>query len=221
MPTATRPSLFKTLKLPLGLMLLGILPIAASAFRVVVMSDPDAHNTATPDEARFLAMPVSILSHVIFGSLFLIIGALQMSSTLRMRHRKLHRKLGYAALIAGLTFAISGVWMVFFYPSHSLGALHIDIGRVIFGTAITVVLSLGIRSALRKDFAQHRAWMIRAYALSASAGVQSYLILLALAINGSFDAKLADIMMWVGWITSAVAAEFIITRPSNRKPQTA
>lgn len=212
-----RPSLFKSLRLPLALILLGLLPIAASVYRVAMLAGTDPATVTNADDARFFAMPVPILLHVIFGSLFLVLGALQMSASLRQRARSFHRRSGWVALLAGLTFALSGVWMVFTYPSHSLAALSIDIARILFGTFIAGAILAGIRAALRKDTAAHRAWMIRAYAVSASAGLQSYLIGLSFAINGSFDAKFADAMMWLGWIIGFIAAEWIVARPNRRR----
>lgn len=204
-------------RLPIALIVLGLIPIAGSAYRTFVVLATDAATVTNPDEARFFAMPAPILMHVIFGSLFLVIGAFQMSQGIRQRHRSWHRRMGWVGVVAGLTFAASGVWMVLFYPSHSLANLSIDIGRIVFGSAIVVFISLGILRAIHKDFASHRVWMIRGYALAASSGAQSYLIFIAAGINGGFDPALADAMMWLGWTLGIVIGERIARTPNTPK----
>lgn len=199
-----------TWRLPILLILLSILPIAASVYRIVVLATTDATTVVNPDELRFFEMPASILAHVILGTLFLILGALQMSPGLRRRALRLHRRIGWAAVISALTFSLSGVWMVFFYPPHSAASLMVDIGRVIFGTAVAIFIVLGITAAIQKNIAAHRAWMIRAYALAASSGIQSYLIAIVTVAMGGFDPKVADALIVLGWFIGIIAAERII-----------
>lgn len=203
-----------TWRLPVLLILLGILPIAASVYRVVVLATTEATTVVNPDELRFFEMPGSILAHVVLGTLFLILGAFQMSPGLRRRALRLHRRIGWAAVISALTFSLSGVWMVFAYPPHSAASLMVDVGRVIFGFAVAVFIMLGIAAAIQRKIAAHRAWMIRAYALAASAGIQSYLIAIVTVVMGGFDPKVADAMIVLGWFIGIIAAELII----NQKP---
>ncbi|MFY0596976.1 MAG: DUF2306 domain-containing protein [Cognatishimia sp.] len=198
-------------RLPILLILLTILPVAASLYRLGDLAFTDPASVSDPDILRFFHAPSPIALHVAFGSLFLVLGALQLSPGLRTRHRALHKRLGYAAALSALVFAISGVLMVFFYAPHSLSNIWIDIGRVIFGSAITIFILLGVWSAVAKNIPAHRAWMIRGYALSASSGIQSYLIAIVIVVNGSFDPQLADAMIWLGWIIGVIIAEWIIS----------
>ncbi|MGH1464457.1 MAG: DUF2306 domain-containing protein [Cognatishimia sp.] len=204
-------------RIPLVLILLCLLPIAASAFRVIWMATISPDAAISPSDARFLAFPVPILLHVILASLFLILGAFQMPAALRQKFRNWHRRSGRVAVVAGLTFALSGIWMVLTYAPHEFQNNSIDAGRIVFGFAIAVFLILGIQKARSRNFKSHRAWMIRAYALSASSGAQSLLIAGALAFTGAFDPTLADAMMWVGWIVSILFGEWIIMRPNAQK----
>lgn len=197
-------------RLPIALILLGILPIAASIYRVIVLATTDAATIVNPDEVRFFDMPGSILAHVIFGTLFLILGAFQMSPGLRRRSLQLHRRIGRAAAVSALVFALTGVWMVFAYPPHSQSSSMVDVGRVAFGLATSVFIVLGILAVIRKNLAAHRAWMIRGYALAAASGIQSYLIAIVTVAMGAFDPKIADAMIVLGWFIGILAAERII-----------
>lgn len=197
-------------RLPVLLILLSLLPIGASVYRIVVLASTDVASVTSADELRFFEMPTSILLHVIFAITFLALGAFQFVPHLRVGAPSLHKIIGYLAALSGVIFAMSGVYMVFAYPSHSQGNVLIDFGRVLFGSAIPVFIGLGILAAVLRDLAAHRAWMIRSYALAASSGIQSYFIAFAFAINGGFDAKLADAMMWLGWAVGIFAAERII-----------
>lgn len=207
-----------TWRLPILLILLGALPIAASLYRTVVLATTDPGTVTNVDELRFFDMPVPILMHVIFGSLFLILGAIQMSSGIRRKYRKLHRRIGWIAALSAVVFSLYGVWMVFVYPPHSAASQMVDIGRVFFGTAIPIFIVLGIWAAIQKDMNAHRAWMIRGYAIAASSGLQSYLIAIVTAVMGRFDPQVADAMIVLGWFIGVIAAEKIIAGPrSDRK----
>ncbi|SHH25893.1 Predicted membrane protein [Cognatishimia maritima] len=208
--------------MPLLLILLGILPIAASLYRLGDLAITDPSTIADPDVLRFFAAPSSIAMHVAFGSLFLILGAFQVSAGFRRAHRTLHKRMGYLAALSAVVFSLSGVWIVFTYAPHSLANPWIDVGRVFFGTAITAFILLGIWAAISKDLKAHRAWMIRGYALAASSGIQSYLIAIVTVINGAFDPEIADSMIWLGWVIGILAAERIIVgkRGDGLRPTT-
>ena len=199
-------------RVPAWLIFLGILPIAASLYRIAVLIGTDPATVTNTDELRFFAQPVSIALHVIFAVAFLVLGAFQFVPHLRIGTPSLHRLIGYGAAVSGIIFALSGVYMVVTYPPHSLANPYIDIARIVLGLAIPVMIALGIIRAIRRELPAHRAWMIRAYALAASSGAQSWLIAVAMLINGGFDATLADTMMWLGWAIGVLAAEWVIHR---------
>ena len=204
-------------RLPLLLVLLGLLPIVASLYRIVVLTGTDPASVTNPDELRFFAMPISILLHVIFGVAFLVLGALQFMPKLRIGTPSLHKKIGYIAALSGVIFSLAGTYMVFTYPPHSGANIAIDVGRVILGSLLPLFIGLGIRAATRRNFTAHRAWMIRAYAIAASSGVQSYLVAIAMVLNGGFDVTLADRMLLVGWAVTLVITEWVIARPRLKK----
>lgn len=208
-----------TWRLPIFLILLTILPIAASLYRLGDLVLTDSAKITDPDVLRFFQAPSPIALHVAFGSLFLMLGAFQLSPGLRNRHRRLHKRMGYIAAVSAVVFSLSGVWMVFAYEPHSLANAWIDVGRVFFGTAIAIFILLGVWFAIVKNLHAHRAWMIRGYALAASTGIQSYLIAIVTVANGAFDPAFADAMMWLGWIIGVISAEWILNRKIDFSPR--
>lgn len=199
-----------TWRLPILLILLTILPIVASLYRLGDLALTNPATVTDPDVLRFFQAPFPIALHVAFGSLFLVLGAFQLSPGLRNRHRRLHKRMGYAAAMSALLFSLSGIWMVFAYESHSLANKWIDVGRLFFGSANAIFILLGVWFAISKNLPAHRAWMIRGYALAATTGIQSYLIAIVTVANGAFDPALADAMMWLGWIIGVISAEWIL-----------
>ena len=72
--------------------------------------------------------------------------------------------------------ALSGLWMTLFYDRAGPTTARCWHGmRLVFGTAMALAIvaraSLAVR---RRDFARHRAWMIRGYAIGLGAGTQAF-----------------------------------------------
>ena len=86
--------------------------------------------------------------------------------------------------------------------------------RLIVGTGMVVAIVLGVAAALRRDFARHRAWMMRGYAIGLGAGTQVLTHVpwvVAFGVPGEFTRAM---LMAAGWaINLAVAAWFIRSRP--------
>ena len=59
--------------------------------------------------------------------------------------------------------------------------------RLVFGLAMVVTIVLGFLATRRRDFARHRAWMIRSYAIGLVAGTQVFTLGIGGAIFGTGD----------------------------------
>ncbi|MBP2436863.1 DUF2306 domain-containing protein [Microbacterium amylolyticum] len=82
----------------------------------------------------------------------------------------------------------------------------------IVGTATLAFLTLGVVAIRRRRFAEHGAWMIRAYGLAMGAGTQVRTAGLPLVIFGPPDEPSRAITMIAGWALNAAIAEVIIVR---------
>jgi uncharacterized membrane protein len=194
-------------RIPIALIALIVIPVTAGALRVLeVTGGPHL----LPDNPRITASPAPLVIHVVAAAVFALVGALQFSARLRRRHRGWHRRAGRVLVPAGLLVAGSGLWMTLFYPDAPGGALLWTV-RLVVGSAIAVSLVLGFSAIRRRDVAAHRAWMIRAYALSVAAGTQTVTEGIGQALLGHNDLS-KFVGVTAGWVVNAAVAEWIIRR---------
>ena len=148
-----------------------------------------------------------------------MLALLQLVSALRRRYPTLHRYSGRAAVLCGLTAAISGALVPFALipPRPFVERLYI----VLFFTGVALFLLLGFRAARRHDYASHRAWMIRAVA-SAGGVVTQRIVFPILIITFGFRSASAFWMEFVaafalGWgINLALAEVWLRWKPSGQ-----
>ena len=203
---------------PAGLILLSTIPVLAGAFRIVQLT---GGAEITPDNARFFASPLPVVVHIISVTLYSLLGAFQFSRGFRHRWPRLHRTFGKFLIPCGLIAALSGLWMTHFYPWPEYDGEMLYGLRLLFGSGMVLSLILGAAAIRRRDFAQHGAWMIRAYAIGLGAGTQVFThIPWALFPNIQGELTRA-LMMGAGWVINLAVAEWVIrkrlvrrTRPS-------
>jgi uncharacterized membrane protein len=203
---------------PAGLVLLCAVPIAAGTFRLsqLAMGAP-----VTAENARFFTSPVPVVVHIISATLFCILGAFQFVPSLRRGGHGWHRVAGRLVLPFGLAAAVSGLWMAVFYALPSADDALLEAFRLIFGTAMVVSLILGMDAIRTRDFARHRAWMMRGYAIGVGAGTQLLTNLPWLVVFGKPEGLSQALLMGIAWVINlAVAERYIRTRPDAGRPTT-
>jgi uncharacterized membrane protein len=166
-----------------------------------------------PDNPRIAASPAPLVVHVVAAGVFALVGALQFPAHLRRRHRAWHRRAGRVLVPAGLLVAGSGLWMTLLYVDAPGGAL-LWTARLVVGSATATALVLGFAAIRRRDVPAHRAWMIRAYALSVGAGTQVITEGIGQALLGVNDLS-KFVGVTAGWVVNIVVAEWIIRRPTT------
>jgi hypothetical protein len=82
-----------------------------------------------------------------------------------------------------------------------------------------VSLILGVLAITRRDFAQHGAWMTRAYAIGIAAGTQALILIIPELLTGPSDVTTRALLMGAAWVVNLAVAEFFIRRRArgNRK----
>ncbi|MCX7288578.1 MAG: DUF2306 domain-containing protein [Rhodobacterales bacterium] len=186
-----RPSIREGWPIAAGLLALSVIPVAAGVVRLVSLA---TGGTVTLANARFLAHPLPVQLHIVGASLFCVLGALQFWPGFRRRFPRWHRMAGRMLALAGIAAGLSGLWMNQFYP---------------YGP------NVGIAAILRRDVAQHRAWMMRAYAIGLGAGTQAVTQLpwiLAVGLPGELPRAL---LMGAAWVLNLAVAEWFIRRQSG------
>jgi uncharacterized membrane protein YozB (DUF420 family) len=193
--------------IPVGLILLSLVPVIAGAMRLTELT---TGGEVTEANARFFDSPVPVVAHIICATVYCLVGAFQFVSRLRKGRPSWHRIAGRILVPAGVIAALSGMWMAVFYPRPELDMVV----RLFFGALMVTSILLGLRAVLRKDFRTHRAWMIRGYAVGIGAGTQVFTALTWFLISGeAVPGTLATVgYMTAGWVINLAVAELVIRR---------
>ncbi|QWT23885.1 DUF2306 domain-containing protein [Subtercola sp. PAMC28395] len=198
---------------PTGLILLSLIPLLAGAARVAELTGGAAE---TADNSRFLDSPIPVFVHIVGVTVFSLLGAFQFVPTLRRAGHRWHRVSGTILIPAGLLTALSGMWMVVFYP-HPVGdGLALSALRLLFGAAMVAGILLGIRAISKRDFVSHGDWMTRAYAIGMGAGTQAILLIPGAIIFGKTHELSRTLLMGAAWVVNLAVAELIIRRRARK-----
>jgi uncharacterized membrane protein len=211
------PSTRREWLVPAALITLSLIPVAAGAARVTELS---SGAQVTPDNARFLAAPVPVVVHIVGASLYCLLGAFQFVPVIRRRRPGWHRAAGRLLVPCGLAAAFAGLWMTLFYPRpDDVGALLTGF-RLVFGGAMALSIVLGLTAIRRRDIAQHRAWMTRAYAIGVGAGTQALTQLPWILAVGPLGRLSKALLMLAAWVINLAVAEWVIRRRPARPTHT-
>lgn len=198
-----------------GLIVLALIPSLAGAVRVGEIAT-DA--PVTPENARFIEMPLPVILHIVGALVYSLVGAFQFLPGLRRRHIGWHRFAGrYLLVPAGLIVALSGLWMTAFYDVPLIDGLALQISRYLVGVLMAASIVLALVAIARRDIPNHGAWMIRAYALAMGAGTQVLTSAPFAILFGTPSEFWRLVQMDAGWLINIVVAEVIIRRTILRK----
>jgi hypothetical protein len=130
-----------------------------------------------------------------------------------MKYPKWHWLVGRLLVGAGFIAAITGLWMTHYYsfPDDLQGVL-LYIVRILVGVAMIAFILLGLSSILKKRIEQHKAWMIRAYALGQGAGTQVLITIPWLLTIGEPMGLTRDILMSLAWGINILVGEWAIKK---------
>jgi uncharacterized membrane protein len=194
-------------KLLMSLLLLSLVPVAAGVVRLVGLA---SGGDITPENMRFMASPAPVVLHVVSATLFCVLGAFQFDAA---RAPRLHRAAGRVVVPCGILAALTGLWMTAGYPipAQLQGDLLYGV-RMGVGLSMALAILVSVRAVLQRRIAQHRAWMVRAYALGQGAGTQVLILLPVTLIAGAPTFIFRDVLMALAWVLNMALAEWIIRR---------
>ena len=207
---ATRTS---TWRVPIALVALATIPVIAGSLRLVDLS---TGSTVLPPNPRFSASPLPVVIHIVSAMVFAMLGAFQFSARFRRRHRAWHRRAGRIVMVAGLGVALAALWLNQFFPRAGAARELLYPLRVVFGLAMLVTIALGFLAARRRDFADHRAWMIRSYAIGIVAGTQVFTLGVGGSIFGHGEVTTA-LLLASAWAINLTVAEWAIRKRPRRR----
>ena len=166
-----------------------------------------------PENPRVRLAPVPVIIHLVGSIPYCILGIVQFLPSLRNAYPKWHRISGRFLVAAGLLAALTGLWMTHFYefPSSLQGPLLYWV-RIIVGFGMIASLCLGLSAVFKRRIAEHKAWMIRAYALGQGAGTQVITAIPSFVMVGEPSGLTRDIFMTLSWVINILIAEAVIRK---------
>jgi uncharacterized membrane protein len=199
-----------------GLIVLSAIPFAAGIYRLFSLI---GGVVITPENARFFAMPLPVVIHIVCALPYLTVGALQFVPRFRRRNPRWHRVAGRVLTVFGAGAALSGLWMTFFYPRPDEVGDLLTVFRIAAGSGMALSVSLGFAAIRRRDVVQHRAWMTRGYALGMGAGTQVLTAAPYTILFGQPTLFIYALLMGAGWGINFAIAEWIIYRARSKGRQ--
>lgn len=196
----------------LGIVLLWLSSVGVALYALAAYTLLTPGTTVHPQmKAVYAEERWGIMLHVLGAFCALFFGPAQFSRSLRARSPRLHRALGRVYLFAGvLVGGGAGLYMSF----HAFGGALSTSGFATLSVLWLFTGALAFRSALRRDFASHRAWMIRNFALTFAA-VTLRVQLGACAAAGLTFESFYPLLAWTSWLPNLIAAEWIARRRPN------
>jgi uncharacterized membrane protein len=133
--------------------------------------------------------------HVAGASTALLVGSFQFLGQLRQGVSRLHRWLGRIYVVGCVVGGAAGFILAFGASTGSISTA----GFGLLAIAWLVTTIQGWRTATQRRFAEHRAWMIRSFALTfAAVALRTYLlILVALPIPFDDGYRAISFLCWV------------------------
>ena len=158
-------------------------------------------------EALFNEKGFRALGHLVGGGIALATGALQFSARLRVQRPTAHRLIGRVYLG---TVLVSGISALLLAPSSS-GGVPAHWGFGLLATLWLATSLMALASVRSGDYAAHREWMLRSYALClAAVTLRIYLPMSALA--GVPFGEAYPAIAWLCWVPNLIVAEWFFVR---------
>jgi uncharacterized membrane protein len=201
---------------------LALIGLAVAMRRTVVLLNPTTvsarKNPAAALDAAFGDRRRLTLLHILPAMLFMVLGPLQFVRRLREKYPQVHRWSGRIFLIASVVVGITGLTLAF---GKTIGGVDEKAAILLFGSFFLIALAKGLWHALRREFTQHREWMIRGYAIGlAVATIRPIMAtFFAVAVLRGHRPEPRDFFgtaFWIGFTLQTIAAEIWInyTRPT-------
>jgi hypothetical protein len=152
---------------------------------------------------------VAFYAHIGSGCVCLLAGLLQFNRWLLRQRPRLHRRLGWAYVVAVLGLSAPGGLIMGWYGN---GGLPAQVSFVLQGLLWIHSTSLALRYAIRGDFRTHSHWMLRSYALALAAltlRFYAWLIPQFVLLPGR-DWYIT--LVWISWVPNLLLAEWCIQR---------
>jgi uncharacterized membrane protein len=165
-----------------------------------------------PQWAYYLPVRWLLIPHGIAGTIALVLGASQFSTRLRERHARVHRMMGRSYVIAVAIAAPMGI-----YVTLARNELPLQIAVITQAALWMLATAVAFYCIRRRNFQQHRHWMIRSYAITTIFVTDRMLD--AIPGMGKLDTDASPNVTWLCNIIAWVIPTLIIAWPNIFPPR--
>src|SRR5262245_42932093 len=203
-----------------------IVPLAVVVVVFITFSLPpylsgDPARSRVPQPGHFSAHYPLLVAHVLFGSVALLTACLQIWPWFRAHYSSAHRRIGRIYVFGGvLPAALMALPIGALSPFGPMAR----VSNVLLATLWLFCSFTGYRMARQRRYPEHRRWMIRSFALTASIitnrvwAIVAYVVLLPeleTTFRGSEELlrnAAAGLATWLGWVIPLLFAEWWLER---------
>nr|WP_141983999.1 DUF2306 domain-containing protein [Saccharothrix saharensis] len=205
---------------------LGFLVLVFVAFSLPPYLTLDPALSRVPEAEGYPWHYPVLVAHVVFGSVAILTCVAQVWPWLRRRYPAVHRVVGRVYVFGGVLPA--GVTAIAIGAVSPFGPLN-QAGNVLMGALWLAFTVAGFRMARQRRFVDHRRWMVRSFALTASImSNRIWAVVAALALSPRLDTTfggsevallqtISGLAAWLGWVVPLLVAEWWLERGDARK----
>lgn len=186
---------------------------------------PNLRNGTVPDQPfgrNYVEHPWPAYLHIVPGLIYLLGAPFQLSPRFRRRHLTLHRRLGRALIACG-SFSVILAFVIGI--SHPFGGWTEGAATVAFGLWFLGCLFAAFAAARRRDFGQHRRWMIRAFAVGIGIATIRLWTGVFIALHHAMTseppngpvASTFGLAFWLGFAVNVAVGEWWLRRTSAKR----
>jgi uncharacterized membrane protein len=200
-----------------------LVPILINGYHPPAASNSISAQFAELDDV-FARYPVLTLVHILPALVFMVLGPLQFSSTIRARSLRWHRWSGRVLFVCGMVIGVSALVMNFAMPA--IGGVNQAAATTLFALFFLFALGKAFLHIRHREVALHREWMMRAFAIGLAVSTIRPIIGVFFAtsrLSGLTPYEFFGTGFWIGFVLHLIAAEAWIqwTRPQTAARLTA
>jgi uncharacterized membrane protein len=161
-----------------------------------------------PEKLQPFTLPVLI--HIAGGIIAILTGAFQFIEAIRTKYVRWHRILGKIYLISILISALVSYYLSVFHAIIDRHYITFGIGLMGLATAWLFTSGMAFWAIKRRDFEQHREWMIRSYVVTCGFITFRLIFGILQQVLGVDKIDSGNIAAWGSWSVSLLFTEIII-----------
>lgn len=188
-----------------GWWLMTVLALGVAGYASMALWNPDAIDFIAKRDG---VLRSALIVHGAVGALALAIGPFQFVGKLRRSRPLWHRISGRIYLTCILVSGATGLWLAFYTP----GGLPANSGFFLLAVLWLLTGTRALQAVLNRDYAAHRAWMMRSYALTFGAVTLRIYLGLGVPVAGIAFDQVYGMAAWASWVINLLLVEWLLLK---------